>query len=265
MTFSLAFYLTNLWWIAAGILLMLNLAGELGWRIGRIERGESAGFRSLVGNIATAILGFLGLLLGFSLSMTINRFDARRDVIVNEANAIGTLWLRAGLLEAPLQAELRTALQDYTDARLGLTRVGDDLGKVREARARSAAAQRAIWSVVQRTAATEQRPAVVSLVVSAANDVIDLDELRISSLENYVPAPIVLLLVAVAAVALAFLGWSFGAAGQRSYGSMVLISLLLTTVLAVMMDFNRPHRGFIRVSDQSLVRLQRMMDAPAAP
>ena len=205
MTFSLAFYLTNHWLIAGGILLVLVIAGEIGWRVGRSERPESDALRALVGNISTAVLGFLGLLVGFTLSMAISRFDARRAGIVDEANAIGTLWLRAGLLAAPLDAELRGALRDYTDARLALGRIGGDLGKLRVARERSAVGQRAIWSVVERAAVPGANPAVVAAVVTAANDVIDLDELRISSLENYVPAPVVLLLVGVAAIALAFL------------------------------------------------------------
>jgi hypothetical protein len=238
------------------------IAGEIGWRVGRVEHPKSDALRALVGNISTAILGFFGLLLGFTLSMAISRFDARRTVIVEEANAIGTLWLRAGLLAAPLDTELRGTLRDYTEARLALGRIGGDLGKLRSARERSVMAQRAIWSVVERVTTPGTNPAVVAAVVTAANNVIDLDELRISSLENYVPAPVVLLLVGMAAIALAFLGWSFGAIGQRSHKAMALLTLLLTTVLAITMDFNRPHRGLIRVDDSSLVRLQRSIAAP---
>jgi len=142
-SFSLAFYLTSQWWIAGGILVTLLVAGELAWRVGHGGRAETEALRSLVGGIAAATLGMLGLLLGFTLSMAISRYDARRAVIVDEANAIGTLWLRAG-----------------------------------------------------------------------------------SSLENHVPAPIILLLVGVATIAVAFFGWSFGAAEQRSTTSMVALALL---------------------------------------
>ena len=265
MTFGLAFHLTDLWLIAGSILLVLLAAGEIGWRIGHRGRAESETLRALVGGIAAATLGFLGLLLGFSLSMAISRFDARRAVIVDEANAIGTLWLRAGLLDASLRSELRGALRDYTDARVDLGRMGSDLGKLYEARERSAAAQRVMWSVVERAAQPGSNPAVVSALVTAANTVIDLDELRMASLENYLPAPIILLLLGVASVSLAFLGWSFGAAGQRSLISMTLVALLVTAVLAVIMDISRPHRGLLRVSDQSLVRLQRSFAAPGSP
>ena len=113
-----------------------------------------------------------------------------------------------------------------------------------------------VWSVVERATAAGASPAVASALIAAANQVIDLDELRMSSLENYVPAPLILLLIGVAAIAMAFLGWSFGAAEERSNLSMLLLSFLLTAVIAVIMDINRPQRGLIRVNDASLVRLQ---------
>jgi hypothetical protein len=257
MSFSLAFYLTNHWLIAGCILVTLLVASELGWRVGHGGRIEDDALRTLVGGIAAAALGLLGLLLGFTLSMAISRYDARRAVIVDEANAIGTLWLRAGLLDGPLESELRSALRDYTDARVDLGRVGSDLGRLRAARERSGKLQGTVWSVVERAAQPGASPAVVSTLVASANEVIDLDELRMSSLENYVPAPVILLLVGVASVALAFFGWSFGAAERRSTTSMVALAVLLTAVLTVIMDLNRPHRGMIRAGDESLVRLQR--------
>jgi hypothetical protein len=214
-----------------------------------------------VGGIAAATLGLLGLLLGFALSMAISRHDARRAVIVDEANAIGTLWLRAGLLDEPLESELRGAIRDYTDARVDLGRVGGDLERLRAARQQSATSEGAIWAVVERAAQPGASPAIVSSLIASANEVIDLDELRMSSLENYVPAPIILLLVGVAAIALAFFGWSFGAAEQRSTTSMVALAFLLTAVLTVIMDLNRPHRGMIRVGDESLVRLRKSIAA----
>jgi hypothetical protein len=217
------------------------------------------------GGLAAATIGFLGLLLGFALSMAISRFDARRAVIVDEANAIGTLWLRAGLLDEPIRSELRGVLRDYTDARVDLGRIGTDLGKLRDARERSAKAERAVWALVERAVQPGINPGVVTTLVPAANEMIDLDELRMASLENVLPTPIILLLVAVASVALALLGWSFGASGQRSQTAMALLALVVTVVLGMIIDINRPHRGLIRVGDQSLVRLQRSLAAPESP
>jgi hypothetical protein len=260
-TFSLAFYLTPILVIGGAAFVVLLVASEIGWRLGHGGDVENDSFRTLVGGIAGATLGILGLLLGFTLSMAIARFDARRAVIVDEANAIGTLWLRAGLLDAPLRTELRDALREYADARIALGRVGSDLERLRAARRRGGDAQHTVWSVIERAARTSSSPAVASALITSTNEMIDLDELRMASLENYVPAQIMLLLVGVAAVAFAFLGWSFGAAEQRSTISMVLLALLVTTVLAVILDISRPHRGLIRVSDQSLVRARQAMDA----
>jgi hypothetical protein len=102
-SFDLAFHLTSIWLIAGGVLVTLLVGSELGWRVGHGGRLEDDALRTLVGGIAGATLGLLGLLLGFTLSMAVARYDTRRMVIVDEANAIGTLWLRAGLLEEPLE------------------------------------------------------------------------------------------------------------------------------------------------------------------
>lgn len=262
MSFSLTFYLTPIWLVAGGVFATLVATSELGWRLGHGGRIEDDALRTLIGGIAAATLGLLGLLLGFTLSMAISRFDTRRAVIVDEANAIGTLYLRAGLLDEPLESELRGVLREYTQARIDLARVGADLERLRAARERSAALQTAVWGVVERATRPATSPAVLSALIASANEVIDLDELRMSSLENYIPAQIILLLVGVASVALAFLGWSFGAAERRSAISMALLALLMTTVLAVIMDLNRPHRGLIRVPDTSLVRLARSIATP---
>ena len=89
MTFSLAFYLTDLWLIIVGILATLMIAGEIGWRIGRHRPAQDASLRTLVGGIAGATLALMGLLLGFTLSMAISRYDARRAVIVTIPNPPG--------------------------------------------------------------------------------------------------------------------------------------------------------------------------------
>ena len=117
MSFDKAFYLLDHRWIALAMVVLLIAAGEIGYRRGLFRRESKESVRSLMSGTGAAMLGLLGLLLGFTLAMAVSRWDERRDVIVEEANAIGTLWLRAGLLEVPLRNELRDALREYTDAR----------------------------------------------------------------------------------------------------------------------------------------------------
>ena len=194
--------------------------------------------------------------------MAISRWDERRDVIVSEANAIGTLWLRAGLLEEPLRGELRDTLRHYTDARIRLAGSRGDLAALRATREESEALHAPIWSAVERANQPGTSNAVLSSFIAAANQLIDLHELRMASLENFLPSAFVLTLLAVAAVALAFLGWSFGAASHGGRLALLLLALLVTTVLLLIMDVNRPQRGIITVGAEPLMRVQTSIAAP---
>ena len=120
MDFNLTFYLIDHWLIALVVLAVLVVASEIGYRAGSRKREMPESDRSLMSGTGAAMLGLLGLLLGFTLAMAIGRWDERRDIIVNESNAIGTLALRAGFLEEPLRDELRETLHEYTDARIVL-------------------------------------------------------------------------------------------------------------------------------------------------
>jgi hypothetical protein len=208
------------------------------------------------------MLGLLGLLLGFALSMAIARWDTRRDVIVEEANAIGTLSLRAGLLEDPLRDQLREALRAYSDARIALGGSRDRLDLLRTARSESEALHAAIWSVVERANQPTTTNATLASLISAANDLIDLHELRLASLENHLPPALFFLLLALGVLSVAFLAWSFGAASHRSRAPMLLLALLMGAVLLLIMDVNRPQRGMVNVGVAPLERAEESISAP---
>ncbi|MDH3685695.1 MAG: hypothetical protein OEP95_05685 [Myxococcales bacterium] len=249
------FYQINHRLIALGMMAVLLAASEIGYRLGKARLDAPDSFRSLMSGTGAATLGLLGLLLGFALSMAIARWDIRRDVIVDESNAIGTLSLRAGLLEEPLRGELREALRAYTDARIALGGSRSDPEELRAARIESEALHTAIWSVIERANRPTTMNATLSSLISAANELIDLHELRLASVENRLPAALFLLLLAVGALAIAFLAWSFGAASQRGRTPMLLLALLVGAVLLLIMDVNRPQRGRIEVGVAPLERV----------
>jgi hypothetical protein len=253
---DLGFYLIDHRLIALAMLMVLAAACEVGYRAGSRKQAASDSFRSLMNGIGAATLGLLGLLLGFTLSMAIARWDARRDVIVNESNAIGTLWLRGGLLDEPLRNELRDALREYTDARIALGESRGDLDALLAARSKSEKLHTTIWSVVERIDRPGTSPATLSSLITAANELIDLHELRLASIQNYLPASLLLLLLGMATIAVGFLAWSFGATGQGGRAAMLLLALLIATVLALIMDVNRPQRGSIGVGVSTLERVQ---------
>ena len=261
MSFDQAFYLMDHRLLALAMVVLLVAAGEIGYRRGLFRLQSKESVRSLMSGTGAAMLGLLGLLLGFTLAMAVSRWDERRDVIVDEANAIGTLWLRAGLLEAPLRDELRDVLQKYTDARITLGGSRDDRAALRAARSESELLHASIWSVVEHANQPGQSNAVLSSLITSANEVIDLHELRMASIENYLPAALFMLLFTVAAVSVGFLAWAFGAANQGGRIAIVSLALLIGAVLLLIMDINRPQRGRIEIGTDSLERVGESMTA----
>ena len=257
-----AFYLIDHRLIGFVMVALLLAASEIGYRVGLAREGAPDSLRTLMSGTGAAMLGLLGLLLGFALSMAIARWDARRDVIVEEANAIGTLSLRAGLLEDPLRSQLREALRAYSDARivLGGSRNHPDL--LSTARSESEALHVTIWSVVEQANRPTTVNATLASLISAANELIDLHELRLASLENHLPPALFLLLLALAALSVAFLAWSFGAASHRGRAPMVMLALLIGAVLLLIMDVNRPQRGMVDVGVAPLERAEESISAP---
>ena len=262
MSFDVGFYLIDHRLIALAMVALLAVAGEIGFRRGSRKRESDDSVRSLMSGTGGAMLGLLGLLLGFSLSMAVSRWDARRDVIVNEANAIGTLWLRAGLLEDSLRDDLQDALRDYTDARIALGGSRGNREELRAARSESESLHGDIWEVIELASRADLSNAVLGSLITSANEVIDIHELRIASIENYLPASLLLLLFSVAALSLGFLSWAFGAANHGGRKAMVALGLLIGAVLLLIMDVNRPQRGRIGVGIESLDRVRETMVMP---
>lgn len=265
MGFDLRFYLIDHWLIIVVMFALLMVASEIGYRAGAHKRGMPESDRSLMSGTGAAMLGLLGLLLGFTLAMAIGRWDERRDIIVNEANAIGTLSLRAGFLEKSVRDELQEVLREYTNTRIVLGGYRDDLQAWEAARAKSEMLHVQIWSTIEHANTFELSPAVLSSLITSANEVIDIHELRLASIENYLPLSLLLLLLGVAAVATSFLAWSFGAGTHGGRKAILMLNLLIAAVLLLIMDLNRPQRGMISVGVETLERVQSSASDPLAP
>ncbi len=256
------FYLIDHRVIALAMVALLLAACEIGYRRGLANVGAPDSMRTLMSGTGAAVLGLLGLLLGFALSMSIARWDTRRDVIIDESNAIGTLSLRAGLLEEPLRGQLREALHAYSDARIALGGSRSRPDSLREARRESEALHVVIWSVVENASRPTTANATLASLINSANELIDLHELRLASIENHLPPALFLLLLALGAISVYFLAWSFGAAAHRGRAPMVLVALLIGAVLLLIMDVNRPQRGIIDVGVAPLERTAENVSAP---
>jgi hypothetical protein len=257
-----AFYLVDHRLIALMMVVVLLAACEVGYRRGLANAGAPESLRGLMSATGAAILGLLGLLLGFALSMAIARWDTRREVIISESNAIGTLSLRAGLLEEPLRGQLREALRAYSEARVALGGSRSHPESLRTARQESEALHVVIWSVVESANQPTTANATLAALISSANELIDLHELRLASVENHLPPALFILLLALGAASVTFLAWSFGAASHRGRVPILMLALLIGAVLALIMDVNRPQRGVIGVGVAPLERAAHTISTP---
>lgn len=245
------------------LIVLFLLAAEVGFRAGRQRGRRAADKEPQVGTIQGAILGMLALLLGFSFAMAQSRYDARRALVVDEANAIGTAYLRAQLLPKPEAQEVAAALRRYVDVRL--KRLGErvDEPALREALKESEQLHEYLWTRAVRATQQDPRP-VTNLFITALNDVIDLHAKRLAAFRNHVPESVFLLLYFVAAVAMGVTGYVAGLGGHRNFWPSTTTAVLIAVVIVVVMDLDRPRRGLIQVSQQSMIDLRDSLnrDAP---
>ena len=265
MSFELAFYKIDHRLIVGAMVVVMAVACEIGYRAGARKQDEPESFRSLKNGIGAAVFGLLGLLLGFTLAISLSGWDSRRTVMINESNAIGTLSLRAGLFEPAVRDPLRASLLEYTDARIQLARAGRDFDQYDAAREKSVSLHPKIWSAVERAGTLETSNAKLSSLITAANEVIDLHEMRISAVEVFLPASLFLILLTVASVAIYFLAWSFGAVAHGGRIAVLLLVLLIGTIIYLIMDVNRPQRGAFQVGVETLERARDSISGSALP
>jgi hypothetical protein len=247
--------------IAAVLLLTMMLATEVGYRVGlrRKDRvGDAA--REHVNGVQGAILGILALLLGFTFSLSLQRFDSRSEAVVDEANAIGTAVLRIDLLPAPMRDDMRRLLGEYVDLRVQSARLTTvDRGAYRALLARTTALQNTLWERTRAAVALDPGAYPPTMFVEAVNQMFDSFGKRNAVLDRHVPELVLLLLYVTFVMAGGIVGFACGVAGHRpSLASHLLVALMVVLVFIVL-DLDRPQRGLIRVSDQSLVDLQASM------
>src|SRR5262249_2384337 len=139
---------------------------------------------SPTGTLLGASLALLGLLLGFTFSMAVTRFDARKQLILDESNALGTAYLRSDLVPGPARRQTAELLRRYVDVRVGFYEAGSDVERIRELTRQGQEMQRQLWSLAVAAAAKDPRSVPVGLYVQALNDVFDLEAKRLNALEN---------------------------------------------------------------------------------
>src|SRR5215467_13090251 len=248
-----------LWALFISILLVVLLSVEFGYRLGKYRRSRQEQEKEApVGTMVGATLGLLAFILAFTFGLAAARFDARRQVLLDEANAIGTTYLRAGML--PEQGEeIRGLLRDYVAARLE----GVQAGKVAEGIRRSEDIQQKVWAEAETVGQKNPNSIVVGLFVQSLNEMIDLHAKRVQAgLRSRIPGAIWLGLFAVAALSLATMGYHAGLSGTRRSLAILAVAVTFSVVIELIADLDRSQEGVLRVSQQALLDVQRSMAPP---
>ena len=241
-------------WIPVLIILLLSLgAGELGFRYGRSQQISDTE-RDIVNTLRTSTLGLVALLLGFSFAITSSRVNERSRLVNDEANAIGTCWLRASLVAEPARGEIRAALRRYTDLRIESFEKGVDPDEFVRLADSMHATLANLWTAVTHAVSANPPLAIASAIVPAANEVIDLAATREWMRIFHMPASVVWLLALSIILCGAMTGHALGQAGRRHVLLSLGLNLLILVVAFVVLDFDRPQRGLIRVDQSPLMQ-----------
>lgn len=244
--------------LTIGIVLML----ELGRRIRRVQQVRHGDEMAKgLGAVEGAVFGLMGLLLAFTFSGAASRFDLRRQQIIDEANNIGTAWLRVDLL----MPEARTVIQDkfrqYVDARIETYRAIPDTARLNAALTQASQLQQEIWTLSVTAAHEVPGPQAAMLLMPALNEMFDIASTRIATTRMHPPTIIYLMLFVLTLICSFLAGYDMGAEATRSWAHMLGFALILGMAVYVIVDLEYPRMGLIRLDafDQLLVNVRAWM------
>lgn len=249
-----------LWALFVFILVIVLLSVEFGYRLGKYRRSHHETEKEApLGTMVGATLGLLAFILAFTFGLAAGRFDNRRQLLLDEANAIGTTYLRAGMLPEKGK-HVRDLLRDYVAARLETVQPG----KLDEGIRRSEDIQQKVWTEAETVGNKNPNSIVVGLFVQSLNQMIDLHAARMQAgVRSRIPGAIWLGLFAVACLSLATMGYHAGLSGTRRSLAIVAVAVTFSVVIELIADLDRPQQGVLRVSQQALLDVQRSMNPPS--
>jgi hypothetical protein len=244
--------------IFVGVTLLILASCEIGYQFGnRTRSNQDKEAPSSIGAMVGGLLGMLGFVLAFTFSMAASQFEIRKQNVLDEANTIGTAYLRADLIDKPHGTEVKRLLREYVDVRLQATKVNG----LDAAIARSAEIHKLLWAQVS-SAAVAGPNTNTSLMIQSINEVIDMHEKRLTgALRNRIPESVWIALIAITVLTMATMGMLIGFTGKRRQSAVIAVSLAFAVLVTLVVDLDSPQRGLIIVGQQSMIDLQHSMDS----
>jgi hypothetical protein len=233
---------------------------EVGFRVGRWWQdrmpGEQEGPTDM---LVGSLLALMAFVLAITMGMAADRFDARRGLVLDEANSIGTTYLRAGYLPEPSSGAIRQLLREYAPLRVNVA----DRAQLEANFDRSAEILEQLWAEAELLAEGAPESETLGLFIQSLNQTIDLHATRVTAIVYArVPATVLLLLIIGAVLAVGMVGFNAGLSRKRSMIGAIALIVILGAVITLIVDLDRPRDGFLQVSQQPLIDLQEQIGPP---
>jgi hypothetical protein len=252
-----------LWAVYLGTVALILLVAEIGYRIGIwLQHRDSADGGTPINNtMVGSMLALLAFLIAFAIGIVIDQHNGRRAMVVTEANAVGTAYLRAGFLDEADRTTSRSLLREYVEIRLA---AAADAAQLDSTLARSGEIHAQLWSIVEDNVRQGYDTDIMGLYIEAINQVIDVHTLRMTAVNLRLPRLVGILLYASMLLSFLLVGVVNSADGKRDFASMLLFAMAFVAVFMIIVDLDRPQQGLINVSQTALSDLLRQMTASAS-
>jgi hypothetical protein len=250
-----------LWAVYLVTVAVVIVAAEIGFRIGiwLQSRDPSSEKTPMTGVVVGGMLGLMAFLLAFSIGIVISQHNGRKAMVVTEANAVGTAYLRAGFLGEPDQTSMRDLLREYVEVRLA---AAADLTQFESVMTRSEEIHGQLWSIVEDNVRQGEESDIMALFVASINEVIDVHTLRLAAFELRLPRVLGMVLYAATVLSFLMVGVASSSDGKRDPFTILLFALAYVAVLMILVDLDRPQQGLLTVSQTALSDLLQLMTTP---
>jgi hypothetical protein len=224
------------------------------WRSKKLENVQNASVGSAVG----AAFGLLAFMLAFTFQIAASRYEARKELLLEEVTNIRTTWLRAGVVPEPFRSDTRKLLVEYVDLRIDLA---NDPSKLSSAMTRSQQILDRFWKSVEIMAEQDRSSEMYSLFTSSVNDLVDNYNQRVTmTLEYRIPPAILQVLFIIAFLSMLALGYQFGISGKGSFRINLLLAVIFAMVMFLILALDRPETGLAKLNQKPMLTLQQQLN-----
>jgi hypothetical protein len=218
------------------------------------DRSDNPGESKMTGAVVAGMLGLMAFMMAFTIGIVINQQANRGAMVVEEANAIGTAWLRAGLLEEPDLSAAQPLLREYTEIRIS---AADDLSQFAPMLMRSEEIHNELWGIMEEAVRRGYESDIMGMAVASVNDVIDVHSSRLFVASLRLPRILGILLLLATVFSFLLVGIASSSDRKRDTAAMIIFAMVFAAVLIVIVDLDRPQDGLLTVPQTAMTDLLR--------